>query len=216
VIVLAAERFDACWRCAASRATALMCGDCGAPQPVACDADFFALLGLPRRLAVDPAALEARWYEASRVVHPDRHQTGGARERDLSLEASSALNRAYRTLRAPTSRGRYWLELHGRPLGERNARVPPSLAAEVFETQEKLEALREAPRSTGLRREVAAIRGELADRIGALVAALRERYVAWDAAGPAAPAVLDELRARLSEIAYLRTLAEDVDEALGG
>jgi len=94
--------------------------------------------------------------------------------------------------------------------------VPPSLADEVFETQEKLEALREAPRNPALRREVAAVRGELADRLGALVAALRERYLPGTPAGPAAPAVLDELRDRLSEIAYLRTLAEDVDEALGG
>lgn len=214
--VLAAERFDVCWRCTASRAAALVCGGCGAPQPVAPNADFFTVLGLPRRLTVDVAELEARWYEASRAVHPDRHQTGGARERDLSLEASSALNRAYRTLRDPVARGRYWLELYGRPLGERNAQVPPSLAAEVFETQEKLDDLRHAPRDGALRREVAAIRGDLADRIGSLVAELRDRYAAWDAADPSGADVADELRRRLAEIAYLRTLAEDVDEALGG
>lgn len=213
--VLAPQALDACWRCAASRSTALLCGDCGAPQPVAPDADYFTVLGLPRRLAIDTAALEAAWYEASRLVHPDRHQTGNTRERDLSLEASSMLNRAYRTLRDPVARGRYWLELHGRSLGGRNGHLPPALAAEVFETQEKLEALAAAPRDATLRREVAAIRGELAERIGSLVAQLRERYVRWDAGGASDPAVLNELRDRIAEIAYLRTLAEDVDEALG-
>ncbi len=214
--VLQAYDTDSCWRCAASRSTALMCGDCGAPQPVAPDADLFTILGLPRRLSVDPAALEAAWYEASRLVHPDRHQMASSRARDLSLEASSMLNRAYRTLRDPVARGRYWLELHGRSIAGRNGHLPPALAAEVFETQEKLEALAAAPRDPTLRREVAAIRGELAERIGARVAQLRERYARWDGDDATAPAVLDELRERLAEIAYLRTLAEDVDEALGG
>lgn len=202
---------DGCWRCAGTVRGGLVCPQCGAPQALGADADLYAVLGLTRGLAVDVADLERRWHDASRAVHPDRHQTAGDRDRELSVAASAAANRAYRTLREPIARGRYWLELHGRPLGQDNNAVPAALAAEVFETQERLEELRDA--DAGVRhREAQALHDDLDARIAAMVAALRERYVAWDAVDPAAPAVLDELKRRLSEIAYLRTLRDDVAE----
>ena len=53
------------------------------------------------------------------------------------------MNRAYRTLRDVVQRGQYWLELQGEQLGRDNNRVPPALAALVFEVQEKLAEARE-------------------------------------------------------------------------
>jgi molecular chaperone HscB len=200
-----------CWRCRAAADALLVCPRCQAVQPLVADADLFSVLGLPRSLVVDLADLEARYHAASRAVHPDRHQTASPRERELSLAASAAVNRAYRTLRDPVARGRYWLELHGTPLAENNNRVPTALAAEVFAVQEMLEELR-AGASGEVRREVTALRADLAGRIGALVAALAARY----ADGPAdAPPALDDLKRRLSDVAYLRTLLADIDESLG-
>ena len=201
----------ACWRCGAP-AGVLACVACGAPQAGVADLDRFAVLGLPRRLTVDRDDLEQRYLAASRAVHPDRHQTADARTRSLSLAASAAVNQAYRTLRDAVARGRYWLELHGVPLGKDNKRVPPALAELVFETQEALDDFRTDSRS---RDSVAATHGALDGRLQGLTDDLVARYRAWDAADPAAPSVLDELKTRLSEIAYLDTLVQDVDEALG-
>jgi len=205
-----------CWSCRAESGAALACPGCGAVQPLPAEVDLFAVLGLPRRLAIDAADLERRYHAASRAVHPDRFQTGSPRERELSLAASAAVNRAYRTLRDPVARGRYWLELHGAPLAERNNQVPPELAALVFETQEQLEGLRESGGAAAERRAVEAVRGELDARLAGLSAELEERYVTWDAASPGAPEVLAELKRRLSEIAYLSTLRDDVEETLAG
>ena len=201
----------ACWRCGAS-ADVLACAACGAPQASVADLDRFAVLGLPRRLTVDRDDLERRYLNASRAVHPDRHQTADDRTRTLSLAASAAVNQAYRTLRDPVTRGRYWLELHGLSLGKDNNRVPPALAELVFDTQEALEDFRSGG---GSRDDVAATHAALDGRLQGLVDDLAARYPVWDAADPAAPSVLDELKTRLSEIAYLDTLVEDVDEALG-
>jgi molecular chaperone HscB len=176
---------------------------------------MFAVLGLPRRLAVDPTDLERRYHEASRSVHPDRHQTADARQRELSLAVSATVNRAYRTLRDPVARGRYWLELHGTTAGERSQQVPPALVAEVFETQEHLEALRQAgvgPEAGRLRDEVVALRDGLAARLEALRGGLIVRY---EMDGGDSRAALVELKARLSEIAYLQTLLGDVEETIG-
>ena len=204
-----------CWRCRADAGPTFVCARCGAVQPLPLDADLFSVLGLPRRLAIDVADLEARYHAASAAVHPDRHQTASPRERELSLAASAAVNRAYRTLRDPVLRGRYWLELHGTRLGDEGPRVPPEIAAEVFEAQEKLEELRAAgaaPEAGALRREVDTLHARLAARVVALSDALLSAYAAGNGGGPA----LDDLRRRLSEIAYLRTLLGDIEETIEG
>jgi len=199
-----------CWKCRAEPGAALVCPRCAAIQPLPPDADLFAVLGLPRQLALDLADLERRYHAASRAVHPDRFQTAGPRERELSLGASAAVNRAYRTLRDPVARGRYWLELHGARLGDGGPQVPAPIAAEVFETQEKLEELRTAA-SPELRREVEALRARFTGRLGVLRDELSALYASANGGAPS----LDELKRRLSEIAYLRTLLGDIEDATG-
>src|SRR5262245_14349570 len=202
-----------CWHCSGRTGLGLVCLHCEAPQPLPTAADLFSVLALPRRLVVDLAALEECYHAASRVVHPDRHQAAAERNRELSLVASAAVNRAYRTLRDPVARGRYWLDLHGAPLGERNNQVPPALASFVFDTQEQLEALLDEG-SPAARRAVEAVRADLEARVRGLVSELEDRYAVWNTDDAAGAPVLDELKRRLSEIAYLSTLQDDVEQAL--
>ncbi len=200
-----------CWRCHAETTGGLACPQCAAVQPLGRDADLFAVLGLPRSLALDPVELERRYHEAARAVHPDRHQTGSREERELSLAASTAVNRAYRTLRDPVARGRYWLELHGERLADEGARVPPEIAAEVFETQERLAELRAGGSGDGaLREELRGLEEALAARLAGL---RRDLVTAYEATGGPA---LDDLRRRLAAIAYLGTLHGDVRDAVEG
>jgi molecular chaperone HscB len=199
-----------CRKCGTDAGPALVCPRCQAVQALAPDADLFAVLGLPRGLALDGADLERRYLAASRAVHPDRHQTASEADRELSLAASAAVNRAYRTLRDPVARGRYWLELHGTGLADGGSSVPPDVAADVFATQEKLEELRgatDAGERSALRHDVAALREGFAARLAGLRDGLVTSYA------ERAPA-LDALRRRLAEIAYLGTLLGDIDEAI--
>lgn len=203
---------EECWRCQADAEAVLVCPACAAIQPVPPAADLFSILGFPRQLAVDSAELERRYHAASRAVHPDRHQGASPRERDLALAASAAVNRAYRTLRDPVARGRYWLELAGVGMGTDTQQVPAALAAEVFETQETLEELRNTPEGPSREPICSAVseqRDALARRLGALGDGLVAAYAGGEAPSPG------ELQRRLSEIAYLRTLLRDVERALG-
>jgi len=206
----------------------LLCAQCGAPLSTALD--LFAALGLPRKLTIDPATLEQAYHDLGRRIHPDRFAGSEANLRDLSLRGTALLTRAYRTLRDPVSRGLYWLELNRHKLAENNKNVPADLAELVFEVQEQLSDLRVA-RDGGanaadpLRVEIQERRAELHRLIEETQRRLAENFASWDAraandaydlsndgAGP--DALVTELKAVLSKIAYLRTLIRDIDREL--
>lgn len=183
--------------------------------------DFFAVFGLERRLAVDGAALQRRFYELSRRWHPDFHQAAPPEEQARALEESARVNAAYRALRDPLARVEYLIRLEeGRQTSEGatvKAKAPPALLAEMFEIQETLEearagALDETTRAT-LVEQREALRGRLAEAEARIVGPLSQ---AWDAA-PATerPAALGALKEMLATRAYLRTVIDDLGAALG-
>ena len=208
-----------CWRCQDEHTPQVFCPACAALQPLPADVDYFTVFGLAREPLLDEQALAKTYYDLSRQLHPDLHQTGTAQEQEASLQNTALVNRAYRTLRDPVRRGRYWLELNGEQLGKENNRVPPALALLVFEVQEKLAAVREAQSAetdaalAGLKAELTQVRDDLDDRMRDLQHRLAANFSKWAQADGAAE-LLGELKRVLSDMAYLRTLTRDVDKAL--
>src|SRR5487761_1334287 len=93
-----------CWSCGHENdADAQFCAQCGKLQPDTPE-DYFVFFGLPRRLQLDRAALEKKFYQLSRKLHPDLFARASAQEQQWSLEKSSILNDAWRTLRDPLPR----------------------------------------------------------------------------------------------------------------
>ena len=149
------EDTHSCWSCGSMRA-AHFCESCGKVQPPV-PVDYFSFFGLPPKLNVDVAVLEKSFYELSRKLHPDLNARAGTQEQEWSMEQSSLLNDAYRTLKDPIKRTAYLLHLEGVELEEQSksateqARatgeikkqiVPPDLLEEVFELNMQLEELR--------------------------------------------------------------------------
>src|ERR1700688_724283 len=161
-----------CLSCGRRQEPSLICAECG--SPLAAPIDCFAALGLPRKLTIDLDALERRYHELSRKIHPDRFASKGPKVRDASLRATATLTRSYRTLRDPISRGLYWLELNGEKLAENNKNVAPALAETVFEVQEHLADLRGASGDAAieLRSEIEKRRAELSSTMDDLGAQL--------------------------------------------
>lgn len=112
-----------CWNCH-ERVAAAVCAGCGAIQPPPREADAFAVLGLPRRYALEVAAVEERWRALSRQVHPDRFAAKGAVEKRMALLWTAAVNEARRVLR--DKRARAWLLASGRP-------TPPETGGPVLD-----------------------------------------------------------------------------------
>ena len=102
----------------------------------------FEVFGLPRRLDIDGAELQRRFYELSRRYHPDFHHGASPEEQARALDASARLNAAYRALRDPIARVEYLVRLEeGRETREGaivKPQAPPELLTEMFEIQEAL------------------------------------------------------------------------------
>src|SRR3984893_10914985 len=151
-----------CWNCSAATGRAHFCPSCGKIQPLPRGADYFAFFGLPQKLAIDLPDLEQRFHSLSWKLHPDNFVRASEDERQLSLDRSSQLNDAYRTLQNPVARVEYLLGVAGmRKEGQKKQQAPPELLEEVFELNESLDELRDARESGGGAAEMAALRANL-------------------------------------------------------
>jgi molecular chaperone HscB len=181
--------------------------------------DFFSFLGLPRKLNLDMADFEQRYRALSRQFHPDYFYNATPAERRASLEKSSYLNDAYRTLRNSISRVDYLLKLEGlAPQGPEQAskQVPAGLLEEVFALNEELDEVRGqrdsgAPAEAWKRRLERARQPIEAKRIEH-EAQLEELSARWDATGDRT--VLEALRDRVLERNYIMNLLTGIEREL--
>jgi molecular chaperone HscB len=225
-----------CWSCGDMRA-AHFCHACGKVQPPA-PVNYFSFFGLPRKLNLDVPGLEREFYELSRKLHPDLNARADNREQEWSLEQSSLLNDAYRTLKDPIKRTQYLLQLEGVELEEQSktataqARasgavkkqiVPPDLLEEVFDLNMQLEELR-MNKKTGdddpvLLKDLEAHKAQFEKKYEELAEELKAHWSRWDATldrdnDAERRGALDSMVDLLNRRSYIRNLVRDVNEAL--
>jgi len=243
--IAAARTHDAaesCWSCGAMR-VAQFCSACGKVQPPT-PVDYFSYFGLPPKLNLDVTTLEKDFYQLSRKLHPDLNARAGSKEQEWSLEQSSRLNDAYRTLKDPIKRTQYLLHLEGIQLEEQSkaateqARasgeakkqiVPPDLLEGVFELNMQVEELRMQKKmgedDPALIEESGKHKLALEQKYEELFQELQRYWKLWDRliepeqSGQAIPAAerqqaLDKLVDVLNRRNYIRNLVRDVNEVL--
>lgn len=216
-----------CWSCRAPAGGTHFCAVCGKIQPLPPGTDYFAFFGLSLKLGFDEASLEGQFHKLSWKLHPDNFVRSSEFERNLSLERSSELNDAYRTLIDPLARVEYLLARLGvRKEGSVRQQAPPELLEEVFELNESLDDLREARRDGGdtgaLREKLAAAQREFQLDLDEVDENLVDIGREWDAAIDARStdepkkAILARLNETLNRRGYIRNLVKTVNEELAG
>jgi molecular chaperone HscB len=221
--------------------TLQVCRDCGGGAPV--DAhfcpqctkilsvsrhgDYFLFFGLPRKLSIDANDLEQRFRGLSRQFHPDYFFNAPPAERRASLERSSYLNDAYRTLKRPVSRVDYLLQLEGlaaRTPEEASKQVPPDLLEQVFALNEELDEIRDL-RSSGApvdqwKARLERARAPIESKRALHEKQLEELSASWDALldrdAPDAERrpVLEALRERVLERNYINNLLTGIEREM--
>jgi molecular chaperone HscB len=192
---------------------------------------------------IDTAQLEREFYKLSRKLHPDLAARHGEREQAWSLEQTSQLNDAYRTLKDPIARTEYLMKLEGVQLEEQSkaatdtARetggtkkqvVPPELLEEVFEFNMQLEEARMNKKigehDENLAAELQQTKQNLQAKYDALMNELKGYWDQWDALVDRFHAgddiseerakVRDKMVGLLNRRTYIRNLVRDVNEVL--
>ena len=218
------------------------CPQCSQILTIGRHGDYFAFLGVPRTLNLDASDLEQRFRALSRQFHPDYFYNATPNERRASLERSSYLNDAYRTLKNPIARVEYLLGLEGfsaRPPGNNvdivndvnnadnlaGAKVPAALLEEVFALNEELDEVR-GLRTGGAppevwRAKLERARAPIEAKQAAHEAELTDLSARWDALGtgsragdPERDAILGALRERVLERNYINNLLEGIEREL--
>lgn len=207
-----------CWSCGALAPEGDVCPECGRLQPFPAGSDHWAVLGLERRLGLDRSDLQQRFHRLNRRLHPDYFRLRSSEEQTISLEASAAVNTAYRALRDPVGRVEYLLELEGLGLGTAGQAKPPAdLFEEILELQEARMELRtaDADEAPALRARLEGARTELGARRARAETELAACFPEWDAGDDETRRrVLGRMRDILAARAYLRTILRDLDAAL--
>ncbi len=130
----------------------------------------FELFDLAPCFAQDSAAIDARWKELQREVHPDKFSTEGAAAQRVAMQWSVRINEAYRRLKDPLKRAAYLCELHGEPVNaENNTAMASDFLLQQMQWREELEDAAGMDELERLARQVASARQQLLQQCAQLL-----------------------------------------------
>lgn len=102
--------------------------------------NYFALFKLPVSFDIDLAMLDTHYRKLQAEVHPDRFVNAAPSERLASMQMATLANEAYQTLKQPTARARYLLQLQGMATDEEhNTAMPADFLMLQMEWREAIE-----------------------------------------------------------------------------
>ena len=159
----------------------------------------FQLFGLPPAFALDVERLDAAYRDIQARVHPDKFAHAGEAERRASMQMTTRVNEAYRTLKDPLKRAIHLLELNGVDVAfETDTAMPTEFLMEQMEIRERLEESKRTSDldllQTGLSQQKNAIEKQIATEIDS-----EKNY--------------ENARSLVRKLMFFDRLAEEVDEA---
>ncbi|XP_061762094.1 LOW QUALITY PROTEIN: iron-sulfur cluster co-chaperone protein HscB [Nerophis ophidion] len=190
-----------CWRCKhpLQDSPVFFCSACKVVQPPGDGASFFNILSCDVSFAVDTKALQRRYLQLQRSLHPDNFSQKSVEEQEYSQHQSALVNKAYKTLLKPLSRGLYMLELEGMRIDDgTESGADADLLMELMEINEALAEARTAEEADKISRDT---KGKLSVLTEKIDAALR--------AGE-----LHAAKALLAQMKYFSNIEDKVKEKL--
>ncbi len=130
----------------------------------------FELFDLAPKFAQDGAAVDTRWKDLQREVHPDKFSTQGAAAQRLAMQWSVRINEAYRRLKDPLKRAAYLCELNAEPVdAENNTAMASDFLMQQMQWREELEEASSVAELDQLAEQVATARTALLQQCARLL-----------------------------------------------
>jgi molecular chaperone HscB len=159
----------------------------------------FELFGLAPAFALDLERLDGAYREIQARVHPDKFAHAGDAERRASMQMTTQVNEAYRTLKSPLRRAVYLLELNGIDVAfETDTAMPKDFLMEQMELRERLEEAKGPSDLDSIKKSLAGQKIELQEQIAEQI----DSRKSFESAKPL-----------VRKLMFFDRLAEEVDEA---
>ncbi|XP_003427292.1 iron-sulfur cluster co-chaperone protein HscB [Nasonia vitripennis] len=128
-----------CWQCDFPHKSELFCTKCKALQKLPKDIDYFDIIGVEKTFDVVVEDIQKKYRQLQTLLHPDKFGQKSDKEKEISENLSSLVNKAYNTLLHPLDRGLYMLKLHNVSIPEGTTSLDPEFLMEVMEINEEVE-----------------------------------------------------------------------------
>ena len=179
--------------------------------------DPFETLGIPPAFDLDLTAVEKRYRELARVLHPDRYIGGSPAERRMALGKAVEVNEAWRLVRDPIRRAEALLRRRGVRIEEgKEPKAAPEFLMEMMEQREALSEAKMSADAAAVERLAEAIYDRQKDVTARIAVALAPPDAASPNGGSAADASLDKVVALLGELRYYRRFLDEVSAIQDG
>jgi molecular chaperone HscB len=214
--VQSANSHSVCWNCEKNLENEDVCPSCIRVQPFGSERDYYSILDVPEKLMLDPRLLVTAYHEKSRTFHPDHHVGDSDREQSITLANASLVNLAFRTLRDPFSRARYFL---GRLKGEtgklhRKTTLSPGDLMGIMDLKEELEATAKQGGTKVAEHRLRQIIDPLEIEIFSSFGTIDQLLEAEGKESAALKALLSALESRLEKRFYLHNLLKELGAGL--
>ena len=103
--------------------------------------NYFEFYSIPVSFKINQAELKKKYFELSKLYHPDFHTTGTASEIEEVLEKSTLNTNAYKVLTSFESRMKYILQVKNIIDAEEKYNLPNSFLMEMMDLNEAIDEL---------------------------------------------------------------------------
>lgn len=128
-----------CWNCNYIYKSELFCSKCKVLQELPQNLNYFDIIGIKKNYNVVNEEVHKKYRELQKMLHPDKFGNKSEKERQISENLSSLINKAYSTLIHPLKRGLYMLQLKGISIPEGTTNLNPEFLMEIMEHNEEIE-----------------------------------------------------------------------------
>ncbi|KAM9361006.1 iron-sulfur cluster co-chaperone protein HscB isoform 1-T1 [Symphorus nematophorus] len=190
-----------CWNCKQplDKTPAFFCMSCKIVQPPEEGISYFKIMDCDYTFALDTQKLQKRYVQLQRSLHPDNFSQKSVKEQEYSEIQSALVNKAYKTLLKPLSRGLYMLELEGMRIEEgTDSSADSEFLMELMEINEALDEAQTPEEADKIGQDT---KGKLADLTKAIDGALLKGE-------------LQAAKALLAQMKYFANIEEKVKEKL--
>jgi molecular chaperone HscB len=127
--------------------------------------NYFDFYAIPEAFDIEETRIKKKFYEFSKVYHPDFYANEDQAKQQEILELSTLNNKAFQTLSNPSKRLEYILSLHDLVSEGAKPQLPADFLMEMMDINERLMEVDDARQLASITAEVLAIEGDMNEEL---------------------------------------------------